>query len=298
MANLSSIAPNAPCQPSQEREGVDITLASGKDVRISEVWHMGGWTLQYVRLAANQTLNLDRDQGQVYIKVITGTLANIQREPFAGPRQIRNTRVTEDHVTAGNEDSIFAVFTETDQVGANVSSMDELVIGGPHQEAFQWLTFEDKFGAFAEVFNGLDAYMSGGFHLLDDDGTEVTYVNLWTAGKGANLTTHNHANPPNPLAPAFAEVHWVFNNGTGRGGMYGADAPDAPHSNDYPMQRGDEHGSFFHVDPETGKPQHLDNGAVAYPWHGWEAGRDDEPGQAYDVVAAFETNPDYVRISQ
>ena len=38
----------------------------------------------------------------------------------------------------------------------------------------------------------------------------------------------------------------------------------------------------------TGAPRRRENGAVDYPWHGWEAGTDTVPGQAYDVVAAFE----------
>ena len=294
--NLAEITPNAPCEPSTEREGVNITLAGGNAVTASETWSMGGWNLQFVRLGGNETLGLDQTQGRVYIKVVTGELANINRGPFAGPRQIRNTLVETDDVAAGDSDAVLAIFTETKQASANVASMDELTIHGTHADAFRWQSFEERFGAFTDIFDGDDAYMSGGFHLLDADGAEITYVNLWTAGKGVNLSTHNHSNDPSPVSPAFAEVHWVFNNGTGRGGMYGCDAPDAPHSDDYPMQRGDEHGTFFIVDAKTGKPQLLDNGAVEYPWHGWEAGIDDQPGQAYDVVAAFETNPDYVTI--
>ena len=293
---LSATTPNAPCKPSTEREGVNITLASGRDATVSDIWSMGGWNLQFVRLGANQTLGLDADQGRTFIKVVTGQLVNIDRGPFAGSRQIRNTLVDADHVIAGDSDAVIAVFTETAQTGANVHSMDEIVIHGPHAEAFQWQTFEAKFGSFTNIFDGDDAYMSGGFHLLDNDGTEITYVNLWTAGKGVNLSTHNHAGDPSPVSPAFAEVHWVFNNGTRFGGMYGANDPEAPHSDDYPMQRGDEHGVFFVVDPLSGKPQLRENGAVEYPWHGWEAGTDDQAGQAYDVVAAFETNPNYVVI--
>ncbi len=293
---LSSTAANALSKPSTEREGVDITLASGA-ATVSEDWSMGGWRLQFVRLGGNQSLGLDQTEGRIFVKVVTGELANINRGAFASARKIRNTLVETDAVTAGDAGAVFAVFTETQQAGPNVASMDEITMQGPNAEAFQWQTFEAKFGGFTDIFNGDDAYMSGGFHLLDDDGTEITYVNLWTAGKGVNLSTHNHGGEPSPVSPAFAEVHWVFNNGTGSGGMYGAAGPEAPHSDDYPMQRGDEHGYFFIADPSTGKPSMCDNGAVEYPWHGWEAGVDDKPGQAYDVVAAFETNPDYVLIS-
>ena len=36
-----------------------------------------------------------------------------------------------------------------------------------------------------------------------------------------------------------------------------------------------------------------ENGAVMYGWHGWEAGVDLLPDQAYDFVFAFEINPDF-----
>ena len=40
-------------------------------------------------------------------------------------------------------------------------------------------------------------------------------------------------------------------------------------------------------------PKLKANGAVDYPWHGWQAGTDDDSRQAYDFVAAFEINPRY-----
>jgi hypothetical protein len=57
------------------------------------------------------------------------------------------------------------------------------------------------------------------------------------------------------------------------------------------MQRGEEHGPFFVSDPTTGMAMRRENGAVEYPWHGWQAGTDDDAGQAFDFVAAFELNP-------
>ena len=66
-----------------------------------------------------------------------------------------------------------------------------------------------------------------GFHLLDGDGAEIAYVFFWTAGKGVDLSTHDHGHAPSALAPAFAEVHQVLHNGTGLGGMYRTEAPGA-----------------------------------------------------------------------
>ena len=292
--NLASATPNTFSSPSREREGVDIRFTDG-ELGISEQWHMSGWTLQFLQLPGKSRLAIDGSAGRTFIKVVTGQLTEPNRTPFAGSREIRNTLVTSDAVRVGDVDTLVAVFVETSATPAKVDDMAKLRIEGPNAEAFRWQTFEAKFGSFTDVFDGDDAYMSGGFHLLNGAGTEVSYVNLWTAGKGVNLTTHNHSNDPSPLAPAFAEVHWVFSNGTGRGGMYGADAPDGPKVAQYPMQRGDEHGAFFATDA-AGNPRLLANGAVDYPWHGWEAGTDDEPGQAYDVVAAFETNPEFVRV--
>lgn len=293
--NLNELTPSIASTPSHSREGVDIQfLESG--IETSEQWSMGGWHLQFVRLPPNEGLTLDTAAGRPFIKVITGSLANIARSAFAQTHEIRNTLFENDAVIAGNAGTLIALFTQTPAAPENVTEMAQLTLLGPNARAFEWRTFEDRFGQFMSGFNDADAYMSGGFHLLDKNGTEITYVNLWTAGKGVNLTTHNHAQPPSPLGPAFAEVHWVFNNGTGSGGMYSAATADGPKTEAYPMQRGDEHGPFFSIEQKTKKPMLRENGAVDYPWHGWEAGVDDNPGQAYDVVAAFETNPDYVQL--
>ena len=297
--SLSSILPSAPVARSTDREGLNITLGvsnEGTPATVSDVWKVAGWTIQFVRLGAGQKLGLDQAAGRIYLKVVTGELVNIQRRAFAAPRQVRDTLVESTEVEAGLDGALFTVFTETAEATTNVVSMDELKITGPHDAAFSWQRFDDKFGRFTDLFKGADAFMSPGFHLLDVDGTEISYVNLWTAGKGVDLSTHNHANDPSPLSPAFAEVHWVFNNGTGTGGMYGCAEPGAPTRDRYPMQRGQEHGSFFVIDPATQSAKLRDNGAVEYPWHGWQAGTDDKAAQAFDFVAAFETNPNYVRL--
>lgn len=292
---LTEIAPSVASTQSHPREGVDIQFLEA-GLEVSEQWSMGGWHIQFARLPANEGLTLDTSAGRAFVKVITGSLANLARAPFGKIREVRNTLVATDFVVAGDADTLIALFTETPEAPKNVTDMAQLALLGPNAGAFVWRTFGDRFGQFTPSFTGADAYMSGGFHLLDRNGAEITYVNLWTAGKGVNLTTHNHGSEPNSSNPAFAEVHWVLNNGTGKGGMYSADTADGPKTDVYTMQRGDEHGAFFSVDQATKKPKLRDNGSVDYPWHGWEAGTDDKPGQAYDVVAAFETNPQFVKL--
>ncbi len=293
---LAALSPT-PATPSPTREGLNITLGSrATAVTASPMWTVAGWRVQFARLPAGARLGLDQAAGAVYVKVITGELVDVDRGPFATAKTVRSTRVAADEIQAGRNGALIAVLTATDAVPDNIHAMGQLSLAGPHQELLQWQAFADKFGKFTDAFDGQDAYIVPGFHLLDDDGTEIVYVHFWTAGKGVDLSTHNHGNPPSPTAPAFAEVHWVFNNGTGGGGMYECAAPGAPTRQRYPMQRGEEHGAFFATDPSTGSPRRRDNGAVEYPWHGWQAGTDAASGQAYDFVAAFETNPDYVRV--
>jgi hypothetical protein len=168
----------------------------------------------------------------------------------------------------------------------------QLVVAGPLAEALTWQTFEDRYRAFTPFFNGADCHLVPGFHLLDGDGAEIAYVFFWTAGKGVDLSTHNHGNTPNPVAPAFAEVHQVIYNGTGKGGMYTTPEPGAAERTRLLLQPGEEHGPFF-VTGANGKAKLKDNGAVEYPWHGWQAGDDGKPGQAYDLVCAYEITAPY-----
>ena len=175
--------------------------------------------------------------------------------------------------------------------------MDQLAFSGPHCEALEWQTFEERYHSATPFFDGLDAHLAPGFHLLDADGSEITYLFVWTAGKGVDLSTHNHGRAPGRTSPAFAEVHWVVHNGTGNGGMYQTPEPGSPTRDRYPMQQGEEHGPFFAFDATTGMPRLRDNGAVEYPWHGWQAGTDAGDGQAYDVVAAFEITAPYAAVN-
>ncbi len=295
---LKDLPPNAPVTVNQQRGGLDLRMGGvlSADPVVSSVWSVAGWHIQFVRLPAGTSLGLDQAAGRVYVKVIQGGLTADPESAFPGVGEIASTRVTDEEISAAGEGALICIFTETDAVRDNVTSMAELGFQGPNADALRWQSFEEKFGAFTDFFDGQDAHMVFGFHLLEDDGSEIVYVHFWTAGKGVDLSTHNHGNDPSPLAPAFAEVHWVLNNGTGKGGMYRCDAPDDTTRERFPMQRGQEHGPYFEFDSETRSPKLRENGAVSYPWHGWQAGTDEAPDQAYDFVAAFEINPRYVRV--
>lgn len=278
--------------PSNPRTGVDIVMPGDALVEESEEWRVAGWLLRFVRLQADQSIPLDRTAGRIYLKVVTGNLVNPSLGPFAESRAVRTTRVEAAEVTAGPQGALFAIFTETDTAPSNIHAMSELAVEGPHAEVFVWQSFYDRFGQRVEYFKGVEAYMAPGFHLVDGGGAEMVYLNLWTMGKGGDASTHNHSQDPHPKSPAFAEIHWVFNNGSRRGGMYECDEVGGPRTL-YVMQRGEEHGPFWVVDHDSGLPQLRDNGAVEYGWHGWQAGTDDNPSEAFDFVAAFEINPDY-----
>lgn len=282
-------------QPSEVRFGLDIVLDGTAPNESSQTWTVAGWRIQFVRLQAHETAPLDQTAGTVYLKVITGALIDPDLGPFAAARTVRSTMVDASQTTAGPEGALFTVLTATEAVPDNLESMDQLAFNGPIADTFVWDTFYDRFRG-AEIFKGVDAHIVPGFHLLDADGVEIVYVHFWTMGKGGDASTHNHSHSPSPRAPAFAEVHWVFNNGTGDGAMYECDAPGEPRTR-LVMQRGEEHGPFFGIDPTTSMPQLRDNGAVEYGFHGWQGGTDDSPAQAFDFVAAFEINPDYALVT-
>jgi len=290
------VSTTARVEVARERPGLNISMGEGPAPVVSDVWTLGGWTIQFVRLGPGQGFELAQAKGTVYVKVVAGRLAEPDRSAYAAPKVVRDTIVVAGHVEAGPQGALFTVFTATPAVASRVTSMSQLRFGGPHADALRWQTFEDRFKAVTPYFDGLDAHLAPGFHLLDADGAEIAHVFVWTAGKGVDLSTHNHGRAPGPTSPAFAEVHWVIHNGTGSGGMYETAEPGAPTRDRYPMQRGEEHGPFFEFDRDTGAPRLRDNGAVAYPWHGWEAGTDDAEGQAYDVVAAFEITAPFARV--
>lgn len=291
------MANTAPVEPSTTRTGINVLLYAVPAPAVSPEWTTGGWIISFVRLDPHQRHALDHTRGDVFVKVVTGRLTNIDRSAYAAAKQVRSTRVSEPEVVAGDSGAVFALFTRTPAVRTHVGNMAQLSYSGPHADLLEWQTFESRYSAATPFFNGLDAYLSPGFHLLDAQGEEISYVFLWTAGKGVDLSTHNHGRAPSPTAPAFAEVHWVVHNGTGSGGMYETPEPGAQRRDRTPMTQGDEHGPFFVFDPRTGRPAMRENGAVEYPWHGWEAGPDDGSGdQRYDVVAAFEITAPYADV--
>jgi Aldos-2-ulose dehydratase/isomerase (AUDH) Cupin domain len=282
--------------PSTERTGLDVTMGSDDDSVLSPVWNIGAWSIRFVHLKPHGQFEPDRSMmGAVHIKVVAGRLTNIDRGAYPRPHEVRSTLLNTDHVEAGSDGALFAVFTATGDIAAPIRSLDKLRYRGPGAESLGWCSFESRYTAATPHFDGLDAHLSAGFHLLDDDGAEIAYMYIWAAGKGVDMSTHNHGRPPKPTAPAFAEVHWVMHNGTGHGGMYLTPEPGAATRDRFPMQQGEEHGPFFAVDAATGRPVERENGAVEYPWHGWEAGTDDDPEQAYDIVVAFEITPPYAR---
>lgn len=290
---LSTAAANVHADKHPTRFGVSLPMGARGGALVSPVWTMGGWRLQFARLPAGATLELDRSAGEVYVKVIVGTLADPARSAYPAVGAVVTTRLDRETVTAGNAGALISVFTRTASAPSELSSVDQLRVDGPLADAFRWQTFEERYGKVTPFFDGADAHLVPGFHLLDDDGAEIAYVFFWTAGKGVDLSTHNHGNTPSDTAPAFAEVHQVLNNGTGKGGMYSTPEPDAPERTRLPMQRGEEHGPFFAIDPATGKAKLRGNGAVEYPWHGWQGGQDDKPGQRYDLVCAYEITAPY-----
>jgi len=296
---VSDLAPSATVEPGGEQEGLVVTLDrpdAGRGVAVSDVWKVGGWKIQFARLANRRRLRLDQNQGKVHVKVIAGDLAEPVRGPFAPSKQVRDTLVSNSTILAGDDGAQLALITETPSVAGKIGSMDQLLFHGPFAENLRWNTFEQKFGRSTALFDGLDAHIVPGFHLLDEERREIVYLHFWTAGKGVDCSTHDHSQDPAIVGPAFAEIHWVLQNGTERGAMYECEAVGAKARTTLRLQRGQEHGPFWDADPATGFPMRKANGALQYGYHGWQAGSDDSSGQSYDFVAAFEFNPDYAKL--
>jgi hypothetical protein len=291
---ISEIEANVSMGSDNPRGGIDLRfdLTAQETIQLSEAWTIAGWKIRFVFLPPHQTLELDSKTH--YLKVIVGKVANLGRDCFAEDYAVRTTRLEKRLVLSGSQGLLCAVLTETPALLGNIHDMSDCVFSGPMAQHLEWKSFKERFGAFTDYFEQLDNHMANGFHLLDSEELEITYVNFWTCGKNGDVSTHNHAQDPSPAGPAFAEVHLVLNNGTGTAGMYETRGPESDTRNLHVMKRGDEHGPFF--EHQAGKPVLLDNGAVKYPWHGWQSGHDDKGVQTYDLVAAFEISPDYVLI--
>ncbi|MCC5886003.1 MAG: hypothetical protein JJT88_06165 [Gammaproteobacteria bacterium] len=295
--NLAQATPTIAAVKHPTRFGISLSMGRKAGTAISPVWTMAGWSLQFLRLAPGSTLEPDHSQGDVFVKVIHGALSSPPRKAYPEIGAVVSTHLSSESVTAGPESALLAIYTRTPSAPAQLSNVSQLTVAGPLAEALVWETFEDRYSRLTPYFNGLDAHLVPGFHLLDDDGAEIAYVFFWTAGKGVDLSTHNHGHTPSEASPAFAEVHQVLYNGTGAGGMYTTPEPGAAERERLPMQPGEEHGPFFVVDPATGMAKLRENGAVEYPWHGWQAGQDDEPGQRYDLVCAYEITAPYSEVA-
>ena len=296
MTNLSDMRPNVTPTKHPSRFGISLSMGIGSQTLISPEWCMGPWRLQFVTLAGGEALTLDPSRGALHVKVILGALETPQRRAYPAVGSVVTTRLATNSITGGSDGALVAIFTANAEVEKPLAAMGQLKITGPLAEDLDWQSFEQRFSKFTPFFDGADAHVVSGFHLLDTQGAEIAYVYFWTAGKGVDLSTHNHGNTPSEMSPAFAEVHQVLNNGTGKGGMYRTAEPGAPARTRLPMQRGEEHGPFFVIDTATGLARLRENGAVEYPWHGWEAGNDDLSGQRYDLVAAYEITAPYAKV--
>jgi Aldos-2-ulose dehydratase/isomerase (AUDH) Cupin domain len=292
----STAQPNVTPVKHPTRFGISLNMGRQAHTLVSPVWSMAGWRLQFVHLAAGDAFRVNRALGEVYVKVVLGSLSQPLRRAYPRVGEVVTTRLTTDVVQAGETGALLSVYTRTASAPAALSSMQQLRVEGPLADALGWTSFEARYSALTPFFNGADAHLVPGFHLLDNDGAEICYVFFWTAGKGVDLSTHNHGNTPNADAPAFAEVHQVLYNGTGQGGMYATPEPGAATRTRLPMQTGEEHGPFFFIDAH-GKAKLRENGAVEYPWHGWQAGTDSRPGQSYDLVCAYEITAPYALVT-
>ena len=285
--------PNTPLSTDNPRGGINVhfNLASDQALQQSPIWTAAGRGLCFMRLSSGASLALP--PGENLVKVILGRLENIDRSCLAPPFSVRSTAVAASELVAGVEGALFALVTVAADAPRQVSDIAQLTFTGEGSDCLAWQSFEEKFAGRIDYFDGKDCHMANGFHLLDETGEEIVYVNPWACGQGVDLSTHNHAHAPSDLAPAFAEVHWVLAAAARDSGMYQTAEPGAEERIRHPMGLGDEHGPFYERDGD-GRPRFRDNGAVQYPWHGWQGGTDNEPGQSYDFVAAFEINPQFI----
>ena len=161
---------HAPIEVAGDRPGINLAMFAGPAPVVSDVWTMSRWTIQFVRLGPGQQHDLEPSGGVTLVKVISGRLAVPDRGAYAEAHAIRTTRVDGGSITAGADGALCCVITETEPSDGLLTDVAELEIEGPSAEALRWQTFESKFSGFTTFFNGLDAHLAPGFHLLDEDG--------------------------------------------------------------------------------------------------------------------------------
>jgi len=286
-------APNIRFTDNSSRGGINLyfDFSGGEPLQFSPCWQSAGRRIQFIYLTPFQSLTLP--EGINYIKVVIGRLHNIELNSLAAPFMVRSTKVTCTEVVTDRDFALIAIMTFSRDTPEQVTEAANLRFHGEYAEHLIWKTFHERFGHHIDIFRGKDCYMANGFHLRDEFGKDIVYVNPWACGKGIDLSTHDHSGAPSALAPAFAEIHWVLASGTPDGGMYQTNAPGHAERTYYPMSLGEEHGPFYNID-SLGLPILLDNGAVHYPWHGWQGGGNSSSGQSYDYVWAFEISIDFV----
>jgi hypothetical protein len=188
--------------PHRLRGGIEISVPAGR-MAVSPRWQLGGFQIQFVALPAGESLRVDRNNGRVFSKAIVGEVNAGGRRAFPSPGAVTSTELEAPEVRA-LEDALLCIVREVEDAPDRLTDMHQLPMRGPLQELCRWQSFEEKFGAFTGLFNGLEAHMIPGFHLLDPAGDEIAYVHFWTTGKGVDVSTHNHGQDPSPEAPAFA----------------------------------------------------------------------------------------------
>ncbi|KAI5847392.1 hypothetical protein DFP73DRAFT_630662 [Morchella snyderi] len=167
-------------------------------------------------------------------------------------------------------------------------SYPELALPKP----LKWTRVEDL--EWGSSFEGEDFSNMTGIDFRFLDGTHLCHVQYWTIGRGTSAGVHNHADE------TFLEVHLCLVPGTGEAtGMWRV-PPDYPvDPNDpnavpadkfikLPLGELEQQGGFWERDRD-GKHIWLDNGAIKYPWHKWQA---DDTANGLDVWIAFEYNPE------
>lgn len=272
-----------------ERGGIKIQLDSPEvsPVISSPVWEMAGFAMQFLQLAPGARVNLDQRSGRNYVKVIKGSLSNINRGPFTAPRTVRNALVTEDYIEADKDGAIVFIMLKTAGAPETVNDMiaDDVEIKGVSEEALNWNRV-DELDWGREVFKGVPFYNMRAFQIVDGHNKEICYVQFWAAGEGVDCKMHKHETAPTAMDPTYCEVHLGLFNGTGQGGMVDENGKH------YVMGEGDEHGPFWKIDTNTGRPLFRNNGAVWYEDHKWQAGGKKVAAKNYDIWAVFEMAPD------